>query len=271
VSVEIELCWPTVRQAGFVELVEVAAAAGFGALTVSTELCRRSSLDHPTLRRHLDEAGVRVTAVDGLPGALPGLAPSAAWSESEVLDLASALGAGGVNVSHFGGDPSVPRPVLAEALARVAARAAGYGLTVILEFIPGTAVPDLDAAVDIVTRSGAARAGILLDTWHLHRSGGSPAMLTGGAVHAVAGLQLADRRRAQDDEPYVPMTGRLLPGEGELPLAEVVTAVRRARPDLPVGIEIFSEALFALPAREAAARAAASLRRTVASVDPGTT
>ena len=47
--------------------------------------------------------------------------------------------------------------------------------------------------------------------------------------------------------------------------------MQRAHPDLPVGIEIFSEQLFALPAREAAARAAASLRRTVASVDPGTT
>ena len=123
-SIEIELCWPTVRQAGFVELVEVAAAAGFDALTVSSELCRRSGLDHRTLRRHLDEAGVRVTAVDGLPGALPGLAQSTAWTESEVLDLASALGAGGVNVSHFGGDPSVPRSVLAETLAQVAARAA---------------------------------------------------------------------------------------------------------------------------------------------------
>jgi len=270
VSTEIELCWPTVRQAGFVELVAVAADAGFGAVTVSAELCRRSGLDHRALRHHLDDAGVRVTAVDGLPEALPGTPPVAGWSQSEVLELAAALGAAGVNVSHFGGDPSVSRGALAAALAVVGARAAVYGLRAILEFIPGTAVADLETAVEVVSASGVSGAGILLDTWHLHRSGGTPAELAGEALALVAGLQLADRRRAQDDEPYVPMTGRLLPGEGELDLGAVVRAVRLAHPDLAVGIEIFSEELVALPAAEAAVRAAAALRRVLAETgEPG--
>jgi sugar phosphate isomerase/epimerase len=262
-AAEMELCWPTLRQVGFLDLVRLATASGFSALAVSCDLCRRSPLGLNDLRRALDDAGIRVTYLDGLPGALPGTPEVAGWSQQEVFDLASALGAERLNVAHFGGDPATPIEVLGEGLARAAERAAFQDLRVMVEFIPGTGVPDLLSAVDLVKAAGVPGIGILLDSWHLYRSGGSPSLLTGEAVQLVAGIQLADRRRSQDDEPYVPMTGRLLPGEGELPLAAVVAAVLAVHPDLPVGIEIFSEELFAMDPGEAATRAATSLRRTL--------
>jgi sugar phosphate isomerase/epimerase len=262
-AAEMELCWPTLRQVGFLDLVRIAATNGFSALTVSCDICRRSGLGLTDLRRSLDEAGIRVTYLDGLPGALPGTPEIAGWSQQEVFDLASALGAERLNVAHFGGDPATPVPVLGEALARAAERAALSGLTVMVEFIPGTGVPDLQSAVDLVKAAGVPGLGILLDSWHLYRSGGSPALLIGEAVQLVAAIQLADRRRSQDDDPYVPMTGRLLPGEGELPLAAMVTAVLAVHPELPVGIEIFNEELLTMDPDEAARRAATSLRRTL--------
>jgi sugar phosphate isomerase/epimerase len=262
-AVEMELCWPTLRQVGFVDLVRLAATNGFSALAVSCDLCRRSGLGLTALRRTLDDAGIRVTYLDGLPGALPRTPEIARWTQQEVFDLASALGAERLNVAHFGGDPATPIPVLGEALARAAERAAAQELKVMVEFIPGTGVPDLQSAVHLVKAAEVPDLGILLDSWHLYRSGGSPSLLTGEGLRLVAGLQLADRRRSQDAEPYVPMTGRLLPGEGELPLAAMVAAVLAVHPELPVGIEIFSEELLTMDPGEAAIRAAASLRRTL--------
>ena len=259
----MELCWPTLRQVGFVDLVNLAAANGFSAIAVSCDLCRRAVVGLPDLRRSLDDAGVRVTYVDGLPGALAGIPASVGWSQQEVFDVASALGAERLNVAHFGGDPATPIEVLGEGLAHAAERAATQDLELMVEFIPGTGVPDLPSAVELVKTAGVSGVGILLDSWHLYRSGGSPSLLAGEAVQLVAGIQLADRRRSQDDEPYVPMTGRLLPGEGDLPLAEVLAAVLGAHPRLPVGIEIFSEELLTMDPAEAATRAAASLRRTL--------
>jgi sugar phosphate isomerase/epimerase len=163
-----------------------------------------------------------------------------------------------VNVVHIGGRPT-PLGELAEALDGVCRRAAQRGLVIVVEFVPETGIADLTAALELVETVGAANLGIVLDTWHLARSGGGAE----DAVRAaswVRALQVSDRRRAQDLEPYVPMSGRHLPGEGELALVDMVDAVRRARPEVPVGIEVINDELRALPAAEAANRAVASLK-----------
>ena len=57
---------------------------------------------------------------------------------------------------------------------------------------------------------------------------------------------------------YAPMSGRLLPGEGELPLVEMLRLLLRSDPGQVVAVEVFSEDLKRLPPREAASRVAAS-------------
>ena len=62
------------------------------------------------------------------------------------------------------------------------------------------------------------------------------------------------------------MSGRLLPGEGELPLREVVEAALQNGPDVIIDVEVLNDELRALPADEAAARlgaAAAAWRATM--------
>ena len=49
--------------------------------------------------------------------------------------------------------------------------AAGHGLTAVLEFMPWTAVRDLQAAREIVEAAGRPNGGILVDALHLDRSG----------------------------------------------------------------------------------------------------
>jgi sugar phosphate isomerase/epimerase len=55
------------------------------------------------------------------------------------------------------------------------------------------------------------------------------------------------------------MTGRLLPGEGELPLGEIVSAALANSPALTIEVEVFSEELGAMTADAAAARTAAAV------------
>lgn len=263
-SVELELCCMTVRQASLPELITVASESGFDAVTTTPWLYQQAGCTDGELRRRLDDGGVRLTYVDGLVTALPGTPtrPDAA-TEDECYRIADALGAAAVNVVHIGGIP-MPIPELAEALGAVCERAARRGLDIVVEFVPETGIADLATALELVQAVGAANLGIVLDTWHLARSGGDAKAVL-GAKEWIRALQVSDRRRAQDLEPYVPMCGRLLPGEGELPLAEVVSPVLASHRSVPLGIEVISDEMRALPASAAAARAAAALRRLLPS------
>ena len=60
------------------------------------------------------------------------------------------------------------------------------------------------------------------------------------------------------------MGGRLLPGEGELPLVDLLRGLLSKKPGLTVAVEVFSEELKALPAHEIAARVALATRRVLA-------
>lgn len=281
---ELELCCGTIRQASLPELIEAAAATGFAAITANPTLHREAGLSAAELRARLRDAGVRVSNIDGFGSGLPGIPAGAAIApyrsfhgrdvsrtfttpEDDFYRSAEELGAESVNLVHFGGDPATPRDAIAEAVAGICARAAGHGLRIVLEFIPDTGIPDIGAAADLVARVGAPNLGIMFDTRHLTRSGGSTPDVArhAGAIQAI---QLSDLRIASADDP-----NRLLPGEGELPLVEMLTLMLRARPTTPVGVEVFNEALPKMTARDAARAAADSLRpivdQAVAALNPG--
>jgi sugar phosphate isomerase/epimerase len=76
----------------------------------------------------------------------------------------------------------------------------------------------------------------------------------------IGAFQLADRIEPAPGAPYVPMSGRTLPGEGELPLGEMVAAALENSPGVTVEIEVFSEELAAMTVDAAAARTAAAVR-----------
>jgi sugar phosphate isomerase/epimerase len=259
---ELELCCMTVRQASLPELIAVAGASGFGAVTTTPWLYARAGVPDRELRRLLDVHGVRVSYVDGLITALPGTPPPkpGTATEEDCFRIASALGASAINVVHIDGAPT-PLRELVDALGPLCDRAAAQGRRIVVEFLPGTGIPDLATATALVGAVGAANLGVCLDSWHLARSGGTVDAVDPAAVGAV---QLSDRTRAQDLQPYVPMRGRLLPGDGELPLEDLVARALGPRPDLPAGIEVISDDMRALPAAEAAMTAGASLQALLA-------
>ena len=258
---ELELWSYTFRRAMLPDLAAAAAAAGFAAVTLTPALFVRSGGDAADLRRREEDAGVRVTFVDGLVTALPGtqgLGPDEATLD-DCIHIAHATGAGAINVVHVGGVPT-PVPELAEAFGHACDRAAAEDLRLAIEFLPGTGIPDLATAAAVVREAGAANGSVLLDTWHFARGGGTLADIDADAAALVGGLQVSDRSPEQDHEPYVPRRGRKLPGDGALPLAEIVARVLRAQPDLPVGAEVLSDEIDELGLAAGARRIAAAMQ-----------
>jgi 4-hydroxyphenylpyruvate dioxygenase len=275
---ELEVAFATVRQANFRELARVSAAAGFQAISVNMELYEQAGMADRDIRPFLADLGVRVSYIDGLGAPLPGMPKGAAiepyrdWNGRDVsrtLTLpeeafyraAEALGAEAINVVHFAGDPATPFDALVEAVAGICERAGVHGLKVAFEFLPGTGVPTIEVAARLVRQVGAKNFGILFDTRHWARGGGKLEDLAGFAP-LISTTQISDLAWATSADP-----NRLLPGEGELPLVGALAVVRRARPDVRMGIEAPSAKMFSLPADEAARLAAESLRAFMATVE----
>lgn len=258
--------------------IDVAERAGFRRITVRP-FAFAQALDagwtETTLQRRLAEAGIAVTMIDALTHALPGtmqaaeLDPAArARLPPDLMDppdeamcfrTATALGASIVNMTHYLGS-TLPVEVLADALAGVCRRAASDGLRICLEFFPDSGLPDLPFAQSVVEACGEPNAGVLLDVFHLDRSGGSVDDVRRLPPGAIAGIQLSDRTRPAPGAQHVPMTGRLLPGDGELPLRELVAAALENSPAATLDVEVLNDELRNLPSDEAAARLAAAAR-----------
>jgi sugar phosphate isomerase/epimerase len=267
----IGLCWGTINQASLVEMIEAAARHGFPTIDFAPNLYHEAldaGFDAPALRRRLADAGVQATVIDGVSTGMRGLPTDPIpyrgrtmrrYDAAGCLEIADALGARAINVSHYRGEPT-PLDAIAEDAARACRLAAGYGVTVALEFIPDSGIPDLAAGRRVVELSGEANCTILLDTWHLARSGGSAADIRALPPGMIGAFQLADRIEPPPGTAYVPMSGRTLPGEGELPLGEMVAAALENSPGVTVEIEVFSEELAAMTVDAAAARTAAAVR-----------
>jgi len=121
-------------------------------------------------------------------------------------------------------------------------RAAAAGVVVVLEFLPIFTIGTLAAAVGVVRDVGHPAGAVLVDTLHLSRSGGDPDELRSVPAGLLPYLQVADapaeapaREQLRDEA----LHGRLLPGDGGLPLAATLAAV----PDVPLSLEIRSAAL----------------------------
>src|SRR5215218_3680309 len=184
----------------FREQDAAASGAGFGGLTcwpnVWRHAQRRDGLSLAAMRSLLDDHGLVLTdidsvsdwapPVDGSAGPLPGGA-----SRREAIEVASALGATTLVAVHsVGGSLVVDRDV--EAFARLCDDAGEHGLRVALEFFPFSGVPDLTTALAVLRQAGRSNAGLVVDVWHLARSGGKPEdlrQIPPGWVHTV---QLAD-------------------------------------------------------------------------------
>ncbi len=134
----------------------------------------------------------------------------------------------------------------AEKLAALIDHAAPAGIRVSLEFGAFTEIKSLAMALEVLQRTGRDDAGLLIDPLHLSRTGGAPADLAGLPPRRFAYAQYCDATatgpsvsdvKAIIDEA---VDGRLLPGEGALPLGPLLDVLPAG---IPLSIELRSKAL----------------------------
>jgi sugar phosphate isomerase/epimerase len=159
-----------------------------------------------------------------------------------VIDAAAALGARFLLVASGPAE----RSEVVDQLGALGDLAATHApdLTLVLEFLPIFSVATLADAAGIVTELDRPNLGVLVDTLHLARSGGMPADLAGYDRAMFPYLQLADATAAPADATLAGLReealhGRLLPGDGELPLSDALDAL----PGVPISVELRSRHL----------------------------
>ena len=149
----------------------------------------------------------------------------------------------------IGDDPDTAR--FAAMFATVADLARPYGVRPVVEFMAFRPVRSLATAVSIAR--GSDGGAVLLDTLHIYRCGVTAGELAGldpgllsylqicdaplrppRGLRATAPLPRGQHADAGDDAVLEARARRLLPGEGELPLAEMLRALPSG---LPVSVE----------------------------------
>jgi hypothetical protein len=118
-----------------------------------------------------------------------------------------------------------------------------HGIKVVCEFLPIFPLNSLPMAKEIVTTSAASNGGVLIDNLHLSRSGSSVEEVSGMPRELFPYLQICDAPSARPtdfggllDEA---LNGRLCPGEGSLPIVELLQSV----PNVPLSFEVRSKFL----------------------------
>jgi sugar phosphate isomerase/epimerase len=220
------------------ETIAAAAEAGFDA--VGIRICPRRPGDAyagtvlgdaaalSALRQLLRNTGIPLSNVSAYQ-----FYPEVQWEDVEpVLDATAELG--GELIVANGFDPELTR--FAEILSRYAEGAAARGIRVALEFMPYSAVRTVGEAEAMVARCAAPNLGILVDSLHLDRSGGTAEEVARLPPERISFAQLCDARRLRQPASAQELmqearTSRLPLGEGELPLDAFMEA-------LPHGLEL---------------------------------
>ena len=267
-SGELVLCSGTLRNASLAQKCAAAVAGGFGAITLwPSDVTRAKSegLDLGDVKRMIADHGLALLDLDALLSWLPGeQAPPGFASEAEFYEIADALGARSLNVVQgFGTSVDVDRA--AEALAGVCDRAAEHGLLVTLEYLPWSGIADAATALAIVERSGRANATLLFDTWHTFRGPTDQAQLEKIPAARIGSVQINDApAEPTGDLIAETLSGRLLPGEGAIPLVRWLRWLDAIGVRAPIGVEVFSSALDALPPVEVGRRCGETARAVIA-------
>jgi len=126
-------------------------------------------------------------------------------------------------------------------LRSVADRIVDLGCRIALEFIPTTPIPDADTAQRLADEVDRKNVGTCVDFWHVMRGRGISEM-TRVDWTRVFNVQVNDGSLAPIDPDYIHdcLFNRVVPGDGEFPLDELVKFVPRSA---PLNMEVMNSCL----------------------------
>lgn len=248
------------------DLVHNAAAAGFNAVGIRVHpggtdtawpmLGGNTPMMRET-RQRVADTGLEVLDVEVLR-IRPDKDPAEAL---QILDAGAELGASYALVNC--NDPDRAR--LTDRVGELSHEAQQRGLRLGVEFMIFSAVTTLGDALRLVRAVDHPALTIVVDALHLQRSGGRPDQLADVPAELIPYAQLCDGPlqpiRPPDDVAITEArTARLLPGDGQIPLRDIVA---RLTPDAALSVE---SPFPATDPRSPAERAAAAYRALADSV-----
>ena len=280
---DLVFCAGTHGVTPFLDRLAPARSAGYAGVSVrphEIDALRGAGLADAEIRSRIADAGLAVGELDAVttwlpahrpPAGMPaGLAAALLSNTAERLAaLGEAIGARSLSVVEFYG--TTPDPdAAAEAFAGVCDVAARHGLLAHLEFLPWAGIPDLASAWRIVDRAGRANGGLLVDSWHVFRSGSTFEELRAIPGDRVLCIQLDDAPATPEpDLAYETEHRRLLPGRGAIDLVGMIRTLDAIGCRAPLGVEVLSDELLARPVAEAAMASADATRSVVAAARRG--
>ena len=220
------------------ELVRTAAKAGYdyGGMWVEPDLW--TSQTTRDVRALLHDTGLPLLDVE-----VVWIKPGPFNPEHErIVDIGCELGAKNILVVSSDPDRSATR----DKLGRLMEQGEKGGIRINLEFGLFTEVKTIQAACSLLDELNSPAAGLLIDSLHWHRSGGTLADITALPREWLGYVQLCDAP-VPGANPTNPeqileeaIDGRQQMGEGSLPLEEILGVLPA---DLPVAVELRSKAL----------------------------
>ncbi len=239
----LSLAAGTILDVGPAVAVDVAADAGFPSVGVWFDPATWTPAVAADVRARADARGMILLDIEPIILTPEG---SATPDHGEAI-VGAAQVVGARNILVASRDPDDAR--VAARLHALAERLDGTDIRLVLEFLPIMAVRTLPQAAAIVAAADHPRLGLLIDALHLSRAGHLPSDLEGLDPSLLPYLQLCDApmETAASPNPNMPpllyeaLHGRLLPGAGALPLAQLLEAI----PNVPISLELRSAALMA--------------------------
>lgn len=235
---KLTLGWLTLLETPPAEVVSAAAEGGFGAVGIRITGRRLTDFHTPVvgnraalreIRERLSDGGVRLSNTS-----IYHLYPEITLDQVlPAFEATAELGANTVIVTCM--DPEEAR--WTAFAAACSERAQAFGITLALEFVPYSNARTLEQGERIVRSAGQPNFGLLVDSLHLARSGGTPAALARVDPELIVFAQLCDadgEKPVGIDLPTEARTGRLYPGEGDLPLHAFLDALP---PDTEIELE----------------------------------
>ena len=254
-------------EVGFEDRVRAAAAAGYDGIGLRAENywdALAAGLDDTAMRETAAEHGVPILEVEYITtwGTPEDRDAAQQKKEQTVFHMARAFGVHHLNTGLL---EKLPLDVMTEAFAALCDRAGG-DLTVALEFMPYSGVPDLATASKIIDDADRTNGALIVDVWHWARAGMTAADLDSVPADRIVSVQLCDVLRTPMEPMRTESLGhRLPPGEGYGDAVGLVRALQTSgvRPHL-VAVEVISDELVAQGVGHAANTVAAAARKVLA-------
>ena len=219
-----------------------------------------SSSKFKELRQRLADTGLAVLDVE-VVRLLPDTEPV---HYVPLMEMATDLGAAHVVVT--GSDPDEARTI--DNFGKLCALAEPFGLSMMLEFVRYGEVKSMAQAHRIITACGAGNGKILIDSLHFFRAGETLDGVRALDPNYFPYIQISDGPLLSSEGDGIRIEGRgnrLFPGEGGLPLAELVNALPSG---IPLSVEVANDGIAQkLSPAERAKRAADSLNAFIAGLN----